>query len=189
MNLISPLEMIYETITWLIKQEIQQDGLLSDVEMFLSEANTKDHIRAPLVWFDKQAITDEDLYDSEHSTLSVPFNIVCAVDIVNDIEYAERETLNFASRCVTSLYRNFLKAHPTYSDYVEIVSLDVTMVDPNGTFQIMNKTKLMPAARLEVTCRVQVNWMLYLDMQDAEVNYGSDPVRLEDVLFREIIIE
>lgn len=175
---ISPIEQAYNLITWFFEQEICPGGLLGDVETFFDANYTKDIIRPPLLWFDKKEMTISDGVQSNHHLLiDLPFDLVCGVDVSNDIIEAERESINLASRCITALYKNIMKPH-TLRDYVYVKGISIDSIEPNGVFQIMNKTNLIPAARVPITFTVELNMMQYLTTNGEP--YSFDEIETHD---------
>lgn len=184
---ISPIEQAYQVITWFFEQEIGENGLLSDVETFFDSNNTKDIIRPPLLWFDKKAITFEDgVQNSKLTRVTIPFNLICGVDVNNDMVEAELEGINLASRCITAIYRNINKDHP-YRDYIYIRKFEFSEIEPNGLFQITNKTKLLPAARVSMSITVELDMMQYLTSEGEPVHYDEVP-SLDEVNIGEITL-
>ena len=106
---ISPLERVYNIIEEYLQQELVPDGLLSDVNTFLTSADTKDHIDPPLIWIEKEEITPHAYSSGDQEYLDVKVSIVCCDEVVEDIRSAENSSLNLASRCLTSIQKNTIQ--------------------------------------------------------------------------------
>jgi len=183
---ISPIEQAYKVISWIFEQEIRQDGLLSDVYTFFDANTTKDIIRPPLLWFEKENITfDDGVQNSNLTRVTIPFNLICGVDVNNDMKEAELEGINLASRCITTAYKNIHKNHP-YKDYIYIREFAFNELEPNGIFQITGKTKLLPAARVHMSLTVELDMMKYLTTEGESISFDEittvDHINIEEIL-------
>lgn len=167
----SPLEQAYEVIEHYFKQELE-NGLLSDVNTFLTSANNKEHIDAPVIWIEKETITSSYAQHSDSSLIDIPVNIVCCAEVEDDFQSAENASMNLACRCITSLFQNITQ--PTnLGKHITIRGFTLQSIDPNGTFEIINKTTLLPATRIQLIFHICCNWMLYLDGEE-DVVFGED---------------
>lgn len=182
-SLKSPFEQAYDAIEYYFKQELN-DGILSDVNTFLTSALTNEHIDAPLIWFEKEEINPSTsiVYD-DGTTWDMKFNIVCCAEITDDIKSAEKDSLNLANRCLTALYKNIIKPQGV-SEYIEITGFDIEKIDPNGTFEIINKTTLLPATRIPIIFHVKLNLMLYL-RENGDVVDFVEPDEIYTTIFDE----
>ena len=181
MAYISPLEQAYKAIEHYFTQELQ-DGLLSDVNTFLTAANNQDHIDAPIIWLEKESIPTIPMSCSDSTLIDIPFNLVCCAEILEDFQTAENDSLNLACRCITSLFKNIIKTR-NIMEHVKVRGFTLTNLDPNGTFEIINKTTLLPATRVQLTFHLEINFMLYLDEEGNPVYYGDDDPILEEITY------
>ena len=181
----SPLEQAYEAIEYYFTTELCDSGLLWDVNTFLTAATTNEHIDAPVVWFEKETVIPVNQTTfSEWASFNIPFSLVCGTEITDDFITAEQDSLNLACRCLTSLYKNILKPRQGIGEHVKVNGFTVDKIDPNGTFEIINKTTLLPATRVSLTFNVTVNMMLYLE-GDVIRDFGENELQDYDIIFDE----
>lgn len=176
---ISPLEQAYIAIEQFFTQEFQE-GLLDDVNTFLTAANNQDHIDAPIIWLEKETIPETSMSCSDSTLIDIPFNLVCCAEITDDLKRAEEDSLNLACRCITSLYKNIIKTRSTM-EHIQVRGFTIGDIDPNGTFEIINKSTLLPATRLKITFHLEINFMLYLTEEGEQHYYGDDDLTLEEI--------
>lgn len=187
MTLKSPLEQAYDVIEYYFKQELEGNGILSDVNTFLTSANNKEHIDAPVIWIEKETITSSYAQHSDSSLIDIPVNIVCCAEVEDDFQTAENASMNLASRCITSLFRN-VKKPADLGKHITLRGFTIQSIDPNGTFEIINKTTLLPATRLQLTFHISLNWMIYTDTEETdEINYEDEGV-IENITITDITI-
>jgi hypothetical protein len=176
---ISPLEQVYKVITEFFSQELQ-DGLLSDVNTFITTSNIKDHIEAPIIWLEKESIPAVSISISDSTLIDIPVNLVCCSEIYDDFQTSENNALNLTSRCITSLFKNIIKKRNTLEN-IKVRGFTINNIDPNGTFEIINKTNRLPATKIELTFHIEINFMLYIDEQGEPVYYGDDDQTIEEI--------
>lgn len=156
------LLLAYKNIEQFIKYEIRHDGLLEDVEMFLTNSIMNEHIETPLVWMEKGTITPSDhLGDfGVKECLDVPVSFVCCGMEEDEYSASEQGAYNLALRVVASILRNYEFVRP-YDDYsLSFRDVRLERIEPSGTLEIVNKRVIIPACRVDMIFVVDVDWMV-----------------------------
>jgi hypothetical protein len=78
------------------------------------------------------------------------------------------------------LFKNIIKKRNTLEN-IKVRGFTINNIDPNGTFEIINKTNRLPATKIELTFHIEINFMLYIDEQGEPVYYGDDDQTIEEI--------
>lgn len=179
-KIISPIESIYNIIQYWIEKEMNNDGTLNDVSLFIPSSGRFDQIDAPLIWLEKQEITSTTISHSNMMSLRVPVSIICCDEIIDTIIEAEESSCNIACRCITAILLNMIEPRPM-GNHIHLRDFRLERFYPNitptGAFEIQNKTAMMAATRVDVVFVFDVDWTLYEQMVAPDtyhpVEYGD----------------
>lgn len=158
MNLVESVSEISEKIKECIKNEICENGLLSDVETFIPSYRMDEPMDIPAVWLFEHPTTEIVQKQGKLSSkiyLQTPFEFVCLV-YEDDLEEAERLGKDLASRVGSSIMKHGLKLKNGERIIHNIVFKSLY---PVGEVQIEGKTKKTPATSIVFEIRYYVDWL------------------------------
>lgn len=154
-----------EAITTLVKKcitnEMNSEGLLSDVETFVPSYRLDEKFEEPCVWLFEQETT---IADGRSGTLShklllqTPFEFVCVVYDGEDIEQSEIKGKNLAGRVAASIARNFSRIDGAKNFIAAKPKLEA--IYPVGQVQIEDKDEKAVATSVRIIFEYYVDWAI-----------------------------
>lgn len=201
------LEEVYNTVEEWILKEID-DGLLNDVEDFITTLQNERPLKTPSIWLQKHNWKPKE-YNSinrNYSTMVVqfPMEFDC-IEYSNDLEEGERRANNLVGRVIDSILKHYDRR--TIKDLFKFVGFRIEEGYPNGNITANGKQEVIPVAGVLVIFEVQVLWNNCIISEDEEVTVldvtkdntikpetktedeSTEIEDLEDVTFKENVIE
>ena len=101
------LEKIQGIMKTCLEKEISENGLLEDVETFLTVYSEEEHVEEPFIWmYQHEARTNRQPDISQTMDLTIPFQFNCAV-YETEMEDADTSTQNLATRVILAICKNW----------------------------------------------------------------------------------
>ncbi len=158
MNIISSQELITQRIKDCIKEEMNPEGLLGDVETFVPSYRMDEEMEEPCVWLFEHPTTianDKTGSLSNKLYLQTPYEFVCVVYDDEDIEQSEMAGKNLAGRVAASIAKNSKKLN---EDRL-IHKIVFESLYPVGEVTIENKSDKAPATSVRIIAKYYIDWM------------------------------
>ena len=174
--------MAYDIIKECMQKEMTPNGMLYDVNTLITTSTTKDHIETPSVWIERKGIVPINSSDfGKHMILQLPISFVCCAEDTGDVEIEEIESFSLACRCISTILKNiipYLTNDGIGTKKVNISNMSLDRIEPTGQFEIINKSTILPASRVNLTFTIDVDWMSYekSDVEHTKVNYCEDEI-------------
>ena len=156
MNIVEGPAKVTQLIKDCITSEMEDGGLLDDVNSFIPSYRFDEEIEEPFIGLFEQEttpVTDGTL--SHKIELQTPFEFLCE----EDIEESEIKGKELACRVAASIARNFTrKDKDGYS--VPIKKPTIGAIYPVGTVSIVDKSDSAVATSIRIIITYYVDWMI-----------------------------
>ena len=160
-NISIGLEKIQEIMQQCIDTEITADGLLEDVETFLTVYSEEEHVEEPFIWMyqhEARALRQPDI--SSTMDLTIPFQFNCAV-YEREIEDANTSTQNLATRVLLSICKNWQTVQSQVLPGQRLIkNITLETFYPMGTVQVNNKSEKLPVVAVVLNVNIIINWKM-----------------------------
>lgn len=161
MNLIPhSFDSIKRVITACIEKEMQEGGVLEDVETFIPTYYNDNVVNEPVVWVTQhpsRAVRQADM--SKTMDILTPFEFDCAV-YRKDIEDAENSSQNLAFRVVLAITKNILTVQNELLGKRIIKKVDFETYYYVGDVQIVGKSDRLPTTGVVLNFTHTINWIM-----------------------------
>ena len=165
-NLLLGLEKIQEIMKSCIESEITADGLLADVETFITVFQEDQHVEEPVVWmYQHESRSGRQADLSQTMDLTIPFQFNCAV-YEPEIEDANLASQNLATRVLLSINRNWLQIQSQVLPGQRLIrNITLETFYPLGTVDVNNKSERLPVIAILLNVNITINWKLCCKQQ------------------------
>jgi len=159
-NIVDGFEKIYTIMKTCIETEMQEGGILEDVETFIPIYHSDRGVDEPCIWMTQHPTTANRQADiSQTMELITPFEFDCVVYEV-DMEDSEAAGQNLANRVILAILRNFLQVQRTVTGGKRIIkNIELETYYPAGEVTIQGKSERVPATGVILNVRHVVNWV------------------------------
>lgn len=159
-DIVTGFETIHNIMSTCIKQEMQEGGLLEDVETFIPIYHNESGVDEPCVWMTQHPTTAEKPADiSNIIDLITPFEFDCVV-YEPELEDSERAGQNLAYRVILSILKNFLQVQHNIIGKRIILRIDFQTYYPVGEVNIEGKSDSVPGTGVILNVIHRVNWQM-----------------------------
>lgn len=159
-NIVEGFEKIYEIMKTCIETEMQEGGLLEDVETFIPIYHTERGVDEPCIWMTQHPTTASRQADiSQTIELITPFEFDC---VVYDIEMEDSESAgqNLANRIILAILKNYLTVQSSITEGKRLIkSIQLETYYPVGEVSIAGKSDRVPATGVILNVVHVVNWV------------------------------
>ena len=158
-NISIGLETIKEIMRQCIEMERYEDGLLGDVETFLTVYSEEEHVEEPFVWmYQHEARTSRQPDISSTMDLTIPFQFNCAV-YETEMEDADTSTQNLATRVILTICKNWQTIQSTKLPGQRLIkNITLETFYPMGTVEVNNKSERLPVVAVVLNVNIIINW-------------------------------
>ena len=160
-NISIGLEKIQEIMKQCIDTEITADGLLEDVETYLTIYSEEEHVEEPFIWmYQHEARASRQPDISSTMDLTIPFQFNCAV-YEREIEDANTSTQNLATRVLLSICKNWQTVQSQILPGQRLIkNITLETFYPMGTVQVNNKSEKLPVVAVVLNVNIIINWKM-----------------------------
>lgn len=159
-NISIGLEKIQEIMKQCLTKEIKENGLLEDVETFLTVYSEEEHVEEPFIWmYQHEARASRQPDISQTMELTIPFQFNCAV-YETEMEDANTSTQNLATRVILSICKNWLTVQNEILGQRLIRNITLETYYPMGTVDVNNKSERLPVVAVVLNVNIMINWKL-----------------------------
>ena len=160
-NISIGLEKIQEIMKQCIDTEITADGLLEDVETYLTVYSEEEHVEEPFIWmYQHEARASRQPDISSTMDLTIPFQFNCAV-YEREIEDANTSTQNLATRVLLSICKNWQTVQSQILPGQRLIkNITLETFYPMGTVQVNNKSEKLPVVAVVLNVNIIINWKM-----------------------------
>ena len=160
-NISIGLEKIQEIMKQCIDTEITADGLLEDVETYLTVYSEEEHVEEPFIWmYQHEARASRQPDISSTMDLTIPFQFNCAV-YEREIEDANTSTQNLATRVLLSICKNWQTVQSQVLPGQRLIkNITLETFYPMGTVQVNNKSEKLPVVAVVLNVNIIINWKM-----------------------------
>lgn len=151
------LSAVTQMIKDCINQEIQPEGLLSDVETFVPAYLYEEEFEEPLIWMYEHETTAADTNGTlfHKQLLQTPFEFFCVV-YDEDLEQSEILGKDLATRVAAAIKKNIMRNGENDSYIFEKIRFD--QLYPSGTVDVIEKSDRAVATSIKITITYYVDW-------------------------------
>ena len=152
------LEEIYNTVETWINTEISNDGILGDVEDFITTLQNERPLTTPSIWMQKhnwQPVKSESINKHSMITVEFPIEFDC-IEYSNDLEEGEQRANNLVGRVIDSILKHYTRR--SIKGLFKFVGFEVKEGYPNGNLKVNGKQEVIPVAGVLVLFKVQFVW-------------------------------
>lgn len=158
----TPLQMIPEAFCSWITKEIQENGLLEEIDKFCQTFRTEGSVLNQEIWVHKMdwRIIEDETYSlgDTMSTIEYPFVVAVIVDTLDDIERAEQKALQLQAKTIMSIFKNYdPRIFPNGIGYINYFRLDEGYND--GSLEAVNQEDDVVIKGFQVTLRISIDWI------------------------------
>ena len=159
-NIVDGFEQIKEVMMACIEVEMQEGGLLEDVETFISTYHEDGELEEPVVWMTQLPTTADKQADiSQTIDLITPFQFSCAV-YESEIEESESAGQNLTNRVILAILRNYLTQQAVICGKRLIKKIELETYYPVGEVEVAGKSESVPVTAVVLNVIHTVNWTL-----------------------------
>ena len=157
------LEKIASIMKTCIEEEITTDGLLEDVETFLTVYSEEEHVEEPFIWmYQHEARAGRQPDISGTMDLIIPFQFNCAV-YEKEMEDANTSTQNIATRVILAVCKNWQTVQSQILPGQRLINnITLETFYPMGTVDVNNKSERLPVVAVVLNVNIKINWKLCL---------------------------
>lgn len=158
-NILTGFEKINDIMQQCITDEINQNGLLSDVETFINTYFNEGQVDEPVVWITQHPTTVQKNADiSKTLLLKTPFEFDCGV-YEREIEDANTSSQNLCNRVILSILKNWqtIQAEELPGQRM-IRNIELETYSPMGYVQVTGKSDKVPITGVILNVYHVINW-------------------------------
>ncbi len=146
---------VYDVINSWVTKEMNEEGLLHDVKMYITSSANNDYKDPPFIWLEKESIyTHNNEPLRKQMRVDLDFAFTCCAE-KEDLETSEKYTMEIASRLISSIVKNYRKRQLLF----HFEDMVLKSIEPEGTFTIVNKSDIFPATRVSFRAVLYIDWM------------------------------
>jgi hypothetical protein len=158
-NILTGFEKINTIINRCITDEINQNGLLSDVETFINTYFNEGQVDEPVVWITQHPTTVQKNADiSKTLLLKTPFEFDCGV-YEREIEDANTSSQNLCNRVILSILKNWQTVQNELLPGQRMIrNIELETYSPMGYVQVTGKSDKVPITGVILNVYHVINW-------------------------------
>lgn len=158
-NILTGFEKINDIMQQCITDEINQNGLLSDVETFINTYFNEGQVDEPVIWITQHPTTVEKNADiSKTLLLKTPFEFDCGV-YEREIEDANTSSQNLCNRVILSILKNWQTVQSEELPNNRMIrNITLETYSPMGYVQVTGKSDKVPITGVILNVYHVINW-------------------------------
>ena len=158
-NILTGFEKINTIINKCVSDEINPDGLLSDVETFINTYFNEGQVDEPVIWITQHPTTVEKNADiSKTLLLKTPFEFDCGV-YEREIEDANTSSQNLCNRVILSILKNWQTVQSEELPNNRLIrNITLETCSPMGYVQVTGKSDKVPITGVILNVHHVINW-------------------------------
>ena len=158
-NILTGFEKINDIMQQCITDEINQNGLLSDVETFINTYFNEGQVDEPVVWITQHPTTVQKNADiSKTLLLKTPFEFDCGV-YEREIEGANTSSQNLCNRVILSILKNWQTVQNELLPGQRMIrNIELETYSPMGYVQVTGKSDKVPITGVILNVYHVINW-------------------------------
>jgi len=158
-NILTGFEKINDIMQQCITDEINQNGLLSDVETFINTYFNEGQVDEPVVWITQHPTTVQKNADiSKTLLLKTPFEFDCGV-YEREIEDANTSSQNLCNRVILSILKNWQTVQNELLPGQRMIrNIELETYSPMGYVQVTGKSDKVPITGVILNVYHVINW-------------------------------
>ena len=158
-NILTGFEKINDIMQQCITDEINQNGLLSDVETFINTYFNEGQVDEPVIWITQHPTTVEKNADiSKTLLLKTPFEFDCGV-YEREIEDANTSSQNLCNRVILSILKNWQTVQNELLPGQRMIrNIELETYSPMGYVQVTGKSDKVPITGVILNVYHVINW-------------------------------
>ena len=158
-NILTGFEKINTIINKCVSDEINPDGLLSDVETFINTYFNEGQVDEPVIWITQHPTVVEKNADiSKTLLLKTPFEFDCGV-YEREIEDANTSSQNLCNRVILSILKNWQTVQSEELPNNRMIrNITLETYSPMGYVQVTGKSDKVPITGVILNVYHVINW-------------------------------
>ena len=158
-NILTGFEKINDIMQQCITDEINQNGLLSDVETFINTYFNEGQVDEPVVWITQHPTTVQKNADiSKTLLLKTPFEFDCGV-YEREIEDVNTSSQNLCNRVILSILKNWQTVQNELLPGQRMIrNIELETYSPMGYVQVTGKSDKVPITGVILNVYHVINW-------------------------------
>ena len=158
-NILTGFEKINTIINKCVSDEINSNGLLSDVETFINTYYNEGQVEEPVIWITQHPTTVERNADiSKTLLLKTPFEFDCGVYEV-DLEDANTSSQNLCNRVILSILKNWQTVQSEELPNNRMIrNIELETYSPMGYVDVTGKSDKVPITGVILNVYHVINW-------------------------------
>ena len=158
-NILTGFEKINTIINKCVSDEINPNGLLSDVETFINTYYNEGQVDEPVIWITQHPTTVERNADiSKTLLLKTPFEFDCGVYEV-DLEDANTSSQNLCNRVILSILKNWQTVQSEELPNNRMIrNIELETYSPMGYVDVTGKSDKVPITGVILNVYHVINW-------------------------------
>lgn len=158
-NILTGFEKINTIINKCVSDEINSNGLLSDVETFINTYYNEGQVDEPVIWITQHPTTVERNADiSKTLLLKTPFEFDCGVYEV-DLEDANTSSQNLCNRVILSILKNWQTVQSEELPNNRMIrNIELETYSPMGYVDVTGKSDKVPITGVILNVYHVINW-------------------------------
>jgi len=158
-NILTGFEKINTIINKCVSDEINPNGLLSDVETFINTYYNEGQVDEPVIWITQHPTTVERNADiSKTLLLKTPFEFDCGVYEV-DLEDANTSSQNLCNRVILSILKNWQTVQSEELPNNRMIrNIELETYSPMGYVDVTGKSDKVPITGVILNVYHIINW-------------------------------
>ena len=160
MNIVTGPARVTQLIKDCITAEMNENGILHDVNSFIPSYRFDEEIEEPLIGLFEQETTPVESGTLSHKIkLRTPFEFICVVYDDEDKEQSEIKGKKLAGRVAASIAKNFNRTDGE-GNSVPILKPILETIYPVGTVNVVDKSEEAVATSVRIVIEYYVDWLI-----------------------------
>ena len=158
-NILTGFEKINTIINKCITDEINENGILYDVETFINTYYNEGQVEEPVIWITQHPTTVERNPDiSKTALLKTPFEFDCGVYEV-ELEDANTSSQNLCNRVILSILKNWQTIQSQELPGQRMIrNIELDTYSPIGYVPVEGKSDKVPITGVILNVYHSINW-------------------------------
>jgi hypothetical protein len=158
-NILTGFEKINTIINRCITDEINENGILSDVETYINTYYNEGQVEEPVIWITQHPTVVEKNPDiSKTSLLKTPFEFDCGV-YEKEIEDANTSSQNLCNRVILSILKNWQTIQNEILPGQRMIrNIELDTYSPMGYVNVEGKSDKVPITGVILNIYHIINW-------------------------------
>jgi hypothetical protein len=158
-NILTGFEKINTIINRCITDEINENGILSDVETYINTYYNEGQVEEPVIWITQHPTVVEKNPDiSKTSLLKTPFEFDCGV-YEKEIEDANTSSQNLCNRVILSILKNWQTIQNEILPGQRMIrNIELDTYSPMGYVPVEGKSDKVPITGVILNIYHIINW-------------------------------